>query len=234
VAYLNTSRFLPVAQGVSGLGYVLQLFGKFGGLASAEAHNMALRQRTVDGLAALALSVRLAFFASPALRCALAYSRIASLPLPAFLPSSCLLAFLCVVDPQQLFEISEKHNHNKSVGSLFLLPLLCFASRRGRVQVPGLVPLSADAGSGLASPVISVNLPLDLLSNGDAVDALAGRFGVVVKLLPDHEGGTPLVENAIRISHHVLNDESDVDKLIGGLTALLTEAAAKKQRTGLL
>jgi len=94
VAYLNTSRFLPVAQGVSGLGYVLQLFGKFGGLASAEAHNMALRQRTVDGLAALALSVRLAFFASPARTslCTRLFSHrlLASPRLPAFFLPPCV------------------------------------------------------------------------------------------------------------------------------------------------
>ena len=66
------------------------------------------------------------------------------------------------------------------------------------------------------------------------VDRLLTDFGVVVKLLPDHEGGTPLVENAIRVSHHAFNDATDVQKFVDGLTYLLEEGQAAAQQASRL
>jgi selenocysteine lyase/cysteine desulfurase len=84
----------------------------------------------------------------------------------------------------------------------------------------------------VASPIISLNLPLAKLSNSNAVDQLYAQFGVVVKLLPDYEGGNPFVVNAIRVSLHLFNDETDVARFIEGLTALLTAAPRAKAGTG--
>jgi selenocysteine lyase/cysteine desulfurase len=89
-------------------------------------------------------------------------------------------------------------------------------------QVPGLVIISPPSSSVLlASPIISMNLPIDLISNSDVMDRLWHEYEVVVKLLPDHEGGTPIVVNAIRVSHHIFNNDADVDKLVHGLSCLL-------------
>jgi hypothetical protein len=87
--------------------------------------------------------------------------------------------------------------------------------------------LSPPTSSGVGSQLVSVNLPIAVTTNSAAVATLAADFGVVVKLLPDHEGGTPLVVNAIRISHHLFNDESDVAKLVAGLNAVLNVDATK-------
>lgn len=86
----------------------------------------------------------------------------------------------------------------------------------------GLEVISPPGSSGVASPIVAVNLPPAVLSNADAVSLLKTEYGVVVKLLPDHEGGNPFVVNAIRMSHHIFNSVADVDKLLRGLTDLLT------------
>lgn len=97
------------------------------------------------------------------------------------------------------------------------------AGKLGSANYTGLEVISPPAASGVASPIVSLNLPPAVISNTDCVSRLLSEFGVVVKLLPDHEGGNPFVENAIRISHHIFNDDRDVEKLLAGLTALLTQ-----------
>jgi selenocysteine lyase/cysteine desulfurase len=89
------------------------------------------------------------------------------------------------------------------------------------LQYPGLVLNSPPSATGLASPIVSMNLPSELLTNSDAVDRLFSEYGVVVKLLPDNEGGNPFVVNAIRVSHHFFNDNVDILKFVNGLSALL-------------
>ena len=62
--------------------------------------------------------------------------------------------------------------------------------------------------------------------------ALREDFGIVVKLLPDGEGGTKLVNNAIRVSHHIFNTAADYQALANGLRALFSRgtATAAKRR----
>ena len=52
-------------------------------------------------------------------------------------------------------------------------------------------------------------------------DGLSKGHGVVIKRLPDGEGGTPLVRNALRISHHAFNSEAQLDGFAKALTAVL-------------
>ena len=68
---------------------------------------------------------------------------------------------------------------------------LCDAAVRTSASDGGTPP----GDSGVASPIVSLNLPPAVLSNSDCVARLASDFGVVVKLLPDHEGGNPFVVN---------------------------------------
>lgn len=96
-------------------------------------------------------------------------------------------------------------------------------SNPGSKDYTGLEIISPPASSGVASPIIGMNLPPEVLLNSDAVSLLKSQYGVVVKLLPDYEGGNPFNVNAIRMSHHIFNCQTDVDKLLTGLTELLTK-----------
>ena len=55
------------------------------------------------------------------------------------------------------------------------------------------------------------------------------RAGIVVKALPDNEGGTPLVSNALRVSHHVFNDEDELARFVAELTAALDDVCAARR-----
>ena len=55
------------------------------------------------------------------------------------------------------------------------------------------------------------------------------RAGIVVKTLPDNEGGTPLVSNALRVSHHVFNDEDELARFVAELTAALDDVCAARR-----
>ena len=85
----------------------------------------------------------------------------------------------------------------------------------------GFEIISPNSSSGLASPILSINLPPAVISASDCVSLLQSEYGVVVKLLPDYEGGNTFQMNSIRVSHHILNTEEDADKFIRGLAALL-------------
>ena len=58
-------------------------------------------------------------------------------------------------------------------------------------------------------------------SNAAAAQVLGSDFGVVVKVLPDGEGGTPLVKNALRVSHHAFNSEAQMRYFATSLTDVL-------------
>jgi len=87
----------------------------------------------------------------------------------------------------------------------------------------GFEIISPPSISGLASPILSINLPPAVISASDCASRLLTQYGVVVKLLPDFEGGNTFQKNSIRISHHLFNSEIDVLKLINGLSSLLLE-----------
>ena len=84
-------------------------------------------------------------------------------------------------------------------------------------KLPRVAILSAPPGSGLDSALLSFALPA-CAPHGAVADGLAAR-GIVVKLLPDGEGGTPLVANALRVSHHVFNAAADMERFAASLAA---------------
>ena len=84
-------------------------------------------------------------------------------------------------------------------------------------KLPRVALLSAPPGSGLDSALLSFALPA-CAPHGAVADGLAAR-GIVVKLLPDGEGGTPLVANALRVSHHVFNAAADMERFAASLAA---------------
>lgn len=65
----------------------------------------------------------------------------------------------------------------------------------------------------------------DGMVNSEVQSTLRSEFGIVVKLLPDGEGGTKLVHNAIRVSHHIFNTAADYAALATGLRALFQRGA---------
>ncbi|KAH8087710.1 cysteine desulfurase [Aureococcus anophagefferens] len=84
-------------------------------------------------------------------------------------------------------------------------------------KLPRVAILSAPPGSGLDSALLSFALPA-CAPHGAVAGGLAAR-GIVVKLLPDGEGGTPLVANALRVSHHVFNAAADMERFAASLAA---------------
>ena len=94
-------------------------------------------------------------------------------------------------------------------------------------HVPGMAVLSASQASGLASSLVSVRFP-DAMPSADVVKAIRAD-GFVVKHLPNHEGGTPLVYNGIRISPHVYNAPADVLRLLASLRRALNVTEIRAQ-----
>lgn len=80
--------------------------------------------------------------------------------------------------------------------------------------------LSAAPGSGLESALLSFSIGCSS-TNAAVAHALAEDHAVVVKLLPDGEGGTPLVKNALRISHHAFNSEQQMHGFARALSSVL-------------
>mmetsp|Transcript_58797 Transcript_58797/g.174945 ORF Transcript_58797/g.174945 Transcript_58797/m.174945 type:complete len:293 (-) Transcript_58797:1201-2079(-) len=79
---------------------------------------------------------------------------------------------------------------------------------------PGTVVLSPSPSSGLASSIISLSLPSGLCVNS-VISRLSDDTGhLVVKKLPDYEGGTKYVKNALRISYHMYNNERDAHRTV--------------------
>ena len=95
----------------------------------------------------------------------------------------------------------------------------------------GLRVLSPSRASGLASSLLSFQLPPTMPKSGEVSNALKAQ-GFEVKHLPDHEGGTPLVDNAIRFTTHVYNSEADCDKLLAALRAALGHSSAHAAHGG--
>ena len=83
----------------------------------------------------------------------------------------------------------------------------------------GFKILSAPPASPLSGALISFQVP-DGMVNSEVQAALREEFGIVVKLLPDGEGGTELVNNALRVSHHVFNTAADYQALANALRTL--------------
>lgn len=81
--------------------------------------------------------------------------------------------------------------------------------------------LSAAPSSGLESALLSFAIGCANATNTAVAHALADQHAVVVKLLPDGEGGTPLVANALRISHHAFNDEAQMRGFAKALGSVL-------------
>ena len=98
------------------------------------------------------------------------------------------------------------------------------AAEPARVRV-----LSPAPESGLASAFVSFALTPPACAAGDVAAALKARAGIVVKALPDNEGGTPLVSNALRVSHHVFNDEDELARFVAELTAALDDVCAARR-----
>ena len=98
------------------------------------------------------------------------------------------------------------------------------AAEPARVRV-----LSPAPESGLASAFVSFTLTSPACAAGDVAAALKERAGIVVKTLPDNEGGTPLVSNALRVSHHVFNDEDELARFVAELTAALDDVCAARR-----
>jgi hypothetical protein len=87
--------------------------------------------------------------------------------------------------------------------------------------------LSAPPGSGVDSALLSFSITCAGASNGAVEARLASAHGMVVKLLPDGEGGTPLVKNALRISHYVFSTRLQHG---GGHGALRARARRRARR----
>ena len=87
-------------------------------------------------------------------------------------------------------------------------------------ELPGLHILSPARGSGLDSSLVSLQLP-PTHPVPKVLHTLRKDYGMVVKHLPDHEGGTPLVYNGLRVSTHVYNSKADVQRLMSALRASL-------------
>jgi selenocysteine lyase/cysteine desulfurase len=87
--------------------------------------------------------------------------------------------------------------------------------------LPGLEILSpVDDAEGLASPLLTLRLPPST-TPAAAHDALLAK-GFTVKLLPDHEGGTPFVANSIRVAFHVFVMPEEVDRFVIALKDFLS------------
>ena len=91
------------------------------------------------------------------------------------------------------------------------------------LEIPGIVPLSPPARSGMASSMVTVAFPSDVAVQ-DVISRLRdGRGRLVVKRLPDCEGGTKLVKNALRVSYHMYNSVDDVQRFLSLLEAALLQ-----------
>lgn len=50
---------------------------------------------------------------------------------------------------------------------------------------------------------------------------------MVIKQVHDGEGGSPLIQNCLRLSHHIYTDESDVDTFLHALEVILDSMSAE-------
>ena len=82
--------------------------------------------------------------------------------------------------------------------------------------------LSAAPGSGLESALLSFAIACNA-TNRAVADALSSEHAIVVKTLPDGEGGTPLVRNALRVSHHAFNSIAQMEGFARALRLVLGE-----------
>jgi len=86
---------------------------------------------------------------------------------------------------------------------------------------PRIRLLSPAPGSGLESALLSFTIVCAGATNAAVYQQLAEEYAIVVKLLPDGEGGTPLVKNALRISHHAFNSEAQINGFASALSVVL-------------
>ena len=89
------------------------------------------------------------------------------------------------------------------------------------LREPRVTMLSAPPGSGLESALLSFAIACNA-TNSAVAHALSTEHAIVVKTLPDGEGGTPLVRNALRISHHAFNSEVQMESFAWALSLVLS------------
>ena len=87
---------------------------------------------------------------------------------------------------------------------------------------PRVATLSPPPGSGLESALLSFAITCNA-TNSDVAHALGSEHAIVVKTLPDGEGGTPLVRNALRVSHHAFNSIGQMERFALALRDVLGE-----------
>jgi selenocysteine lyase/cysteine desulfurase len=109
-----------------------------------------------------------------------------------------------------------------------LMELAASLLARDPALYAGMEVLSPHAAGGVASPIVTMNLPPAVLLNTDACTALSADYGVVVKLMSDYEGGNNFLVNAIRVTTHMFNTREDVSKLVNGLSSLLSAGGAER------
>ena len=96
----------------------------------------------------------------------------------------------------------------------------------GKKNYTGLALLSPPGDSGVASPIVSLNLPPAMLEQRPASRPVSDWRRREASAGPRRRPF--FVENAIRVFHHVFNDEADVAKL---LNQLPQRASASRPRS---
>jgi isopenicillin-N epimerase len=102
-------------------------------------------------------------------------------------------------------------------------------TRRGIVELAvryeGLKILSP-TDEDVSSSLLTISLPSQF-SKKDVNHRLHEEYDMVVKELHDMEGGSPLIQNCLRLSHHIYTDESDVDTFLNALEVILDSMSAE-------
>lgn len=102
-------------------------------------------------------------------------------------------------------------------------------TRRGIVELAvryeGLKILSP-TDKDVSSSLLTISFPPQF-SNKDVNHRLHEEYNIVIKQVHDGEGGSPLIQNCLRLSHHIYTDESDVDTFLHALEVILDSMSAE-------
>ena len=103
-------------------------------------------------------------------------------------------------------------------------------TRRGIVELAvryeGLRILSPTDETS-SSSILTISFPLQY-SNKDVNHRLHEEYGLVIKQVHDGEGGSPLIENCLRLSlHGLFTSEEDIDKFLSALEVILDSMDAE-------
>ena len=102
-------------------------------------------------------------------------------------------------------------------------------TRRGIVELAvryeGLKILSP-TDEDVSSSLLTISFPPQF-SNKDVNHRLHEEYDMVIKQVHDGEGGSPLIQNCLRLSHHIYTNESDVDKFLKALEVILDSMSAE-------